>query len=94
MTKQSSFFIYFTGDKMFKDLREYIMENEFKITILKDKINIVNYDKIINLTDNEVSLKIENTRIKIYGNNLMLNKLLDREILLTGKASKVEFIYE
>ncbi len=70
------------------------MENEFKITILKDKINIVNYDKIINLTDNEVSLKIENTRIKIYGNNLMLNKLLDREILLTGKASKVEFIYE
>ena len=70
------------------------MENEFKITILKDKINIVNYDRIINLTDNEVSLKIENTRIKIYGNNLMLNKLLDREILLTGKVSKVEFIYE
>ena len=79
---------------MFKDLREYIMENEFKITILKDKINIVNYDRIINLTDNEVSLKIENTRIKIYGNNLMLNKLLDREILLTGKVSKVEFNYE
>ena len=66
------------------------MENEFKITILKDKINIVNYDRIINLTDNEVSLKIENTKVKIYGNNLMLNKLLDREILLTGKVSKVE----
>jgi sporulation protein YqfC len=72
---------------MFKDLREYIMENEFKITILKDKINIINYDRIINLTDNEVSLKIENTKIKIYGNNLMLNKLLDREVLLTGKVS-------
>ena len=70
------------------------MENEFKITILKDKINIVNYDRIINLTDNEVSLKIENTKVKIYGNNLMLNKLLDREILLTGKVSKVEFNYE
>ena len=79
---------------MFKDLREYIMENEFKITILKDKINIVNYDRIINLTDNEVSLKIENTKVKIYGNNLMLNKLLDREILLTGRISKVEFNYE
>ena len=70
------------------------MENEFKITILKDKINIINYDRIINLTDNEVSLKIENIKIKIYGNNLMLNKLLDREVLLTGKVSKVEFIYE
>ena len=79
---------------MFKDLREYIMENEFKITILKNKINIINYDRIINLTDNEVSLKVENTKIKVYGNNLMLNKLLDREILLTGKVSKVEFIYE
>lgn len=94
MTKYLSFLIYFIGDKMFKDLREYIMENEFKITILKDKINIINYDRIINLTDNEVSLKIENTKIKIYGNNLMLNKLLDREVLLTGKVSKVEFIYE
>ena len=79
---------------MFKDLREYIGEFEFKITILKDKINIVNYDRIINLTDNEVSLKIENTKVKIYGNNLMLNKLLDREILLTGRISKVEFNYE
>ena len=79
---------------MFKDLREYIGEFEFKITILKDKINIINYDRIINLTDNEVSLIAEHTKIRIYGNNLMLNKLLDREILLTGKVSKVEFNYE
>ena len=79
---------------MFKDLKEYIGEFEFKITILKDKINIINYDRIINLTDNEVSLIAENTKIRIYGNNLMLNKLLDREILLTGKVSKVEFNYE
>lgn len=79
---------------MFKDLREYIGEFEFKITILKDKINIINYDRIINLTDNEVSLIAEHAKIRIYGNNLMLNKLLDREILLTGKVSKVEFNYE
>ena len=77
-----------------EDLREYIGEFEFKITILKDKINIINYDRIINLTDNEVSLISEHTKIRIYGNNLMLNKLLDREILLTGKVSKVEFNYE
>lgn len=79
---------------MFKDLREYILENEFKITILKDRINIINYDKIINLTDTEVSLITEGTKVRIYGNNLLLNKLLDREILLTGKISKVEFNYE
>ena len=79
---------------MLKDLREYILENEFKITILKNKINIVNYDRIINLTDDEVSLLSDNIKVKIYGNNLLLNKLLDREILLTGKISKVEFKYE
>ena len=79
---------------MFKDLKEYIGEFVFKITILKDKINIINYDRIINLTDNEVSLIAEHAKIRIYGNNLMLNKLLDREILLTGKVSKVEFNYE
>ena len=79
---------------MFKDLREYIGEFEFKITILKDRINIVNYDRIINLTDTEVSLISEGMKVRIYGNNLLLNKLLDKEILLTGKISKVEFNYE
>lgn len=70
------------------------MENEFKITILKDKINIINYERIISLTDNEVSFVTEGVKVKIYGNNLLLNKLLDKEILLTGKISKVEFTYE
>ena len=79
---------------MFKDIREYILENEFKITITKNKINVVNYNKIINLTDTEVSLITDGMKVKIYGNNLLLNKLLDREILLTGKISKVEFNYE
>lgn len=79
---------------MFKDLREYILENEFKITITKNKINVVNYNKIINLTDTEVSLISDGMKVRIYGNNLLLNKLLDREILLTGKISKVEFNYE
>ena len=33
----------FQGDTMFKKLENYILDNEFKITLLTNKIDIVNY---------------------------------------------------
>jgi sporulation protein YqfC len=55
------------------------------------KINIINYIDIITLEDNRISVKYEKGIIIIKGKNLALNKLLDREILITGKISSLEF---
>lgn len=76
---------------MLKNLREYINSEEFKITILKEKINIINYDLIRDISEKEILLSKDNKRVKIIGKNLKLNKLLDSEILIIGQIERVEF---
>lgn len=76
---------------MFNNLRNYLDDNSWKIHIYENKINIVNYIDIIALEDNRISIKYEKSILIIKGNNLTLNKLLDQEILITGKISSLEF---
>ena len=76
---------------MFSNIRNYLNDSMFRINIYENKINIVNYTDIITLEDNRISIKHEKGTIIIKGKNLALNKLLDREILITGKISSLEF---
>ena len=75
---------------MFRNIREYINETELKITLLKNRVNVLNYDRIRGITDKEISLTKGNDKIKIIGNNLKLNKLLDQEVLIIGNILRVE----
>ena len=75
---------------MFRNIREYINETELKITLLKNRVNVLNYDIISDITDNEISLTKGNDKIKIIGNNLKLNKLLGQEVLIIGNILRVE----
>ena len=75
---------------MFRNIREYINETELKITLLKNRVNVLNYDRIRDITDKEISLTKGNEKIKIIGNNLKLNKLLDQEVLIIGNILRVE----
>ena len=75
---------------MFRNIREYIYETELKITLLKNRVNVLNYDRISDITDKEISLTKGNDKIKIIGNNLKLNKFLDQEVLIIGNILRVE----
>ncbi len=72
------------------NLMSFIRNNEFYINIWKNKINIVNFDKIVILENNKVVINAPNGKITIKGDNLSINKLLDREILLSGNIFSVE----
>ena len=75
-------------------IRNYIKDTDFRFTVYKDKIDIVNYKKIISLEDEKILFLGENQKITIRGKNLTLNKLLDDEILIVGKILKIEVLYE
>lgn len=72
-------------------ITSYINENETKITILKNKINIVNYKDIGHFDTDKIIIKDSNKDILIYGNDLVVSKLMKEEILITGNFSKIEF---
>ncbi len=75
---------------MFNKMKEYINDNEFRITIFKDRVYIVNYLQIITLEEERISILTPNGRLIIKGKSLHLNKMLDNEILIMGKVLLVE----
>ena len=58
--------------------------------ILKNKINISNYEKIEYLDNDKVIVKYEKGKINIKGEQLTVSKLLNQEILITGKIKEIE----
>lgn len=80
------------GDTMdiTKALRNYVMENEFKIGIVKDKVNIVNYTSVGHFDSSKIIIRHDTGNVIIKGTNLVVSKLLHDEILITGKIVHIE----
>lgn len=75
---------------MFKGVTSYIKEESFRINIYHNNINIVNYLDIISLEENRVSVRYDEGSIVIKGKNLLVKKLLENEILITGQIKLIE----
>ena len=69
---------------MIKKIKNYLVDDKFTINIIDDKINIVNYTDIISIENERISVSNNDKIIVIKGKNLTLNKLLEKEILITG----------
>ena len=76
--------------KIIKKISHYIKDNDLKIVIVNNSINVINYDNILEVNDNLVNLIKDNKIITIKGSNLKLNKLLDNEVLIQGLINKIE----
>ena len=75
---------------MLENLRNYIEENNFKLIVNDNSIDIINYTRIISLESNYISIKTKNKKIIIKGNNLKPEKILDKEILVKGFITTIE----
>lgn len=76
---------------MLKSINKYIKNNEFSINILKDFIDINNFIDIIVLESNKIVLEIPFGYLRIFGNNLTIKKLLDKEMVINGEIKSIEF---
>ena len=72
-------------------IRSYILESDTKITIVNNKLNITNYIDIGHFDSNKIIVKLKDKNIIIKGENLVVSKLLDNEILITGILNNIEF---
>lgn len=74
---------------MFKDLREMISNSVFKLTVCRDEVYINNYDEILVLEDNKITLKTKDKTIDIAGENLIISRLNNQEILIKGIVKRI-----
>ena len=76
---------------MFKDLKNIIYDKKFKVTILKNQININNYKEILIFEESQILVNTEEYLVKVKGENLTIICLLENELLIEGKIKTVEF---
>ena len=72
-------------------IRSYILESDTKITIVNNKLNITNYIDIGHFDTNKIIVKLKDKSIIVKGSDLVVSKLLDNEILITGLFNNIEF---
>ena len=75
---------------MLERVNNYINDKEFYFTVYENKAHIINFTRIIILEDNYISLQTYHKKITISGNSLVLNKLLENEMLISGNITKIE----
>ena len=74
---------------MFRELNSFFIEEG--ITILDNKINIVNYKKIDYFDLDKIIISMNDKKIIFKGNNLVLTKLLNNEVEIKGVVKTIEF---
>ena len=79
---------------MLAKIRNYILDEEFKIKVFRNKIGIENYTEIEHFDDKKIVINYDKEKVIINGNELVIEKLLDDEILISGLIIKIEFIDE
>ena len=75
---------------MIKKIVNYVKDPKLKIYYLPNNVNVINYDKILEIKSDVITLIKDKKVILIKGEDLKLTKLLDNEILITGKLEKIE----
>ena len=75
---------------MIEKINNYLDNKEFKLSLYKDKLHIMNYVKLITLEKTYISIMTKESKIIIKGMNLSLKKILDHELLVKGIIKNIE----
>ena len=77
--------------KIFDKLDRYLVESEYKVTIKNDKVHIINYTEIIDFSSTKIVIKYNKGTMTINGLNLVVSKMLEEELLVTGKITSLVY---
>lgn len=77
--------------KLVRMIDEYITDKNFSIIYKNNRLNIINYSEIIDFSSTLISVRYENTTYHIEGKELVISKMMDNEILITGNISVIIF---
>ena len=77
---------------MFRNFLDVIKDKKFKIVLGTDFVDVINYIDIVNFDFDDVTIKFSDRLLKIKGNNLVIDKLLNDEVLIKGEIKKIEII--
>ena len=75
--------------KLINKLDRYLEDKNYEIIIKENKVNIINFKEIIDFSVSKITLRCDNKIINIEGKNLIISKMLDDELLITGQIYNI-----
>ena len=72
------------------NLERYLMDTTYKIIIKDNTINILNYEEIKDFSSNKIVVKTKKNITTIIGKDLVVSKMQDNEVLITGLIKTIE----
>ena len=75
--------------RLINKLDRYLEDKNYQIIIKDNKINVINFQEVMDFSIDKVLLRCNNQIINIEGKNLIISKMLDNEILVTGTIYNV-----
>lgn len=76
--------------KLINQFRNYLLDDEFGMSVFKDKVDIINYTSIGHFDSNKVVVKYAGGEVCIVGEKLVVSKLVHDEVLILGVIRNVE----
>ena len=70
--------------RLINKLDRYLENKNYEIIIKENSINVINFKEIIDFSMNKISLKCDEKIINVEGKNLIISKMIDDELLITG----------
>lgn len=77
--------------KLFEYFDKYLVDKHYKITINGEKIHIMNYIEVEDFSSTRVVVRYDGGKTIISGIDLVVTKMLDEELLITGKIKMIEY---
>ena len=71
-------------------INNYLNDNEFRVTVFANKIDIINYTSILDFSSTEISVKVNNKMVIVTGDDLVISKMYDDELLIKGKINNIK----
>ena len=70
--------------KIYDNLDRFLNDHNFKVIYFNNKINVNNYEEIVDFSPKQIDIKYKEGLFTITGSNLVITKMFDNEILITG----------
>lgn len=72
-------------------LDRYLIDSEYRINIYKDGVHIINYLEVVDFSNTKVVVRYREGTTIIEGENLVVSKMMDDELLITGKLKVLKY---
>ncbi len=76
------------------NIKEFLYDKNYFISLFDNNVHLFNYEKITKLSKKFMSFSFTNFNIIIDGNELIVDKLLNKEIVISGNIKNIGISYE